>query len=102
MTSTFTEEQWLNRTTMGSGSVTAISNVVKQISSTAIPCKEVILHAAEANTINLRISGSDVSTSKGVQLQPGEDLTLTINDISLLYVIAESAGNETLTYSYTL
>ena len=99
---TYVQDEFINRTNMASGQVTAISNTKKQLSATEVPCKTVHLSAPGTNTQNLRISGSDVAIDNGIQLKPGEDLSMDINDLSLLYVIAELAGNETLDYSYTL
>ena len=101
-TPTYTEEQHVNRTSMTSGQVTAISDTKKQLSATSVSCKTDHLSAPTSNTQNLRVSGSDVADDNGVQLKPGENFSMDINDLSLLYVIAEAAGNETLDYSYTL
>lgn len=98
----FSDNQKANRNSVSSFQVTAISTTKKQLSASELACKVIFLNAADTNTQNLRISGDDVAANKGIQLTPGESYSQEINDVSALYVVAESAGNETLDVSYTI
>jgi hypothetical protein len=74
----------------GSGSATALSSL------TAVA--GVFLQADSTNTANLRIGDSNITTSRGIQLLPGQRLWYPCTNANQVYVIAES-GSPKLNYA---
>jgi hypothetical protein len=56
------------------------------------PTRAVTIKAHNANTGNIYVGGSTVSTSSGSELGPGELLSIPIDDSSKLYCVASADG----------
>lgn len=59
---------------------------------TALSVQGVTVQAPKANTIAVYVGGSDVSATKGFELQPGQSMTLPVQDTTTLWVFAASGG----------
>lgn len=85
--------------TIGDGSkdVTTAGSRVALASSTS--CKKVHIQAKIANTGSIYVGGSTIATGRGVELLPLATITLTISDLSLVYIDASVSG-EGITFIY--
>jgi hypothetical protein len=54
----------------------------------------VTVKAHSSNTGNVYVGGSDVSTSMGFELGPGESLSLPVDDAQRIYVTASPGGQK--------
>jgi len=52
----------------------------------------VTIKAKSSNTGNIYVGGSDVSSSNGLILEPGDAVSLDINDLSTVYIDADTNG----------
>lgn len=73
----------------GTGSPVALAS--------AVAASGVLLQADATNSTNLRIGDANTSTTRGIQLSPGDAIFLPVTNASLLYVVAES-GSPKLNY----
>lgn len=70
--------------------VTATGTAAAVGTSTA--CVQVVIKALDSNTTNVRVGDSQITTSRGYPLTPGESVVLGVSDVSKVYVIAESGS----------
>jgi hypothetical protein len=68
---------------------TTIGTIATQITATDIPCKEVIITALETNTGYIKIGGSSINATNGTILYATESVSMKIENVNLLYAIAE-------------
>jgi len=80
-----------------SSSVTVTSSAY-QLSNDSIRTAAIVLSAPSTNTGSLRIGGSDVTMSTGLELAPGDERTFSYLDLSAVYAIAD--GSQTLVYTW--
>lgn len=87
---------------VGSGSQTVTTAGTRvQLSSISVPCKNVTIQSKFANTGNMYLGDSTVSSSNGLVLYPGSatSFRVTPNNLNLLYI--DSAVNgEGVDYFY--
>jgi hypothetical protein len=82
--------------------VTLTSGTASQASSTALPSYSAIITAEASNTGNVYIGDASVSITKGIPIEPGNTLTIAVNepnrysevDISDIYIITSTTGNK--------
>ncbi len=86
-------------TTIGTGTKTITASAT-QLSATSIPCKRVIVHSAgghivigDANIVY------DKATRRGIWLPKGNSMTFNVNNVNLLYAIAETSSKN-ISYYY--
>jgi|GEM_PF-4635797 len=87
--------------TIGTVTNDNISNVTpEQISTTDAECRFLIITASPNNTGGITIGGSTLSTyGNGIILYPAESIQLNVNNVNLIYAIAEINGEDaTITY----
>ncbi len=80
-------------TTVGSGALYAGTFTVPATTASAMTsqaCNEVVIQASASNAQNVSIGNS---TSQPISLAPGQDITLTINNLNLVYAVATATGN---------
>jgi len=66
-----------------------------RLANTETPCRIVVIKADDDNSGNIYIGfSSSVSTSNGFRLAAGQAVTIEINDLSKLWVIADSADQK--------
>jgi len=66
-----------------------------QVSSESIACKQVILKADNDNSGDIYVGkDSSVSSANGFRLMPGEAVTIPIDDLSKIWVIATTSGQK--------
>ena len=66
-----------------------------QVSSTSVTCKQVILKADNDNAGDIYVGkDSSVSSANGFRLMPGEAVTIPINDLSKIWVIATASDQK--------
>lgn len=86
--------------TAGRQTVTTAGTAV-QLSSTATPCREVVITAETDNTGIVVVGGSAVvaslSTRKGIPLSAGDSITLEINNLNKVYLDA-TVSTDGVTY----
>lgn len=71
--------------------VTATGSAAR-ITASPTACIQVVVKALRANTTNVRVGDSSITTSRGYQLGPGEAVALAIDDVRDVYIIAESGS----------
>jgi len=88
--------------TVGSGNkdVTA-SGTAESLVSVSTPCQAVDVSAKRTNTGIIYVGGSDVSSSNGRWLYPGDSISLDVMDVNAVYLDAATTG-EGVTYLYTV
>jgi hypothetical protein len=76
------------------------SGVAESLSSTPLTVYNAIIVADAANTGNIFVGGSSVSTTNGIPVEPGNTLTLAVEvernseiDLSEVYLITNTTGN---------
>ena len=80
-----------------SGTVSAVANA-----STAVPlassqaCSEVTMQAPSENTATVLFGGS--TTTCYMELMPGKDYTVKVNNVNLLYVKSQTAVAQTINF----
>lgn len=85
--------------TGGTGQVT-VGTTATQITSFSTPTKHVLLKADMGNSGNIYVGfSSSVSSTTGFKLAPGENLSIPINDLSKIWLIADADG-QVLYYIY--
>jgi hypothetical protein len=61
-----------------------------QLSTSSVPCQGLIIQSLRSNSGNISIGGEDVSgtlgTENGVELSPGQTMTLFCKDVSLVWM----------------
>ncbi len=81
----------------GGREVVVTAGVPVQLSSTSIPCSGVIIQSLRSNSGNISVGGSDVSgalgSENGVELVIGQTVTLPVNDLSRIWIDADSSGD---------
>lgn len=84
----------------GAKDVTTAGTAV-QLTTTKTPITRVIIRAKTANTNNIFYGGSDVNEdlTNGAWLDAGEEAILDIEDLSLIWIDADTNG-EGVTYTY--
>lgn len=77
---------------IGDGSQTvAIAGTRVQLTTTATPCKKVLITANGANSGNIWVGGATVANGRGKQLVPLQDVEIWIDDLSKVYVDATTS-----------
>jgi len=66
----------------------------KQRLSDDFPTYTVVLKADDDNTGNIYVGNSDVTTSSGLRLSPGQSLSIDIDNLNKVYVIADTADQK--------
>lgn len=83
--------------------VVTTAGTAVQITTTQTPISEVILTAETDNTGIVVVGGSTVvaalATRRGIPLSAGDSITLTINNLSRLY-IDSTVSTDGVTYAY--
>lgn len=59
----------------------------------------IVLYALAANTQNVFVGPSGVTSSTGYAIEPGKALSLDVDDPSRIYAVSAS-GTQTITYIY--
>lgn len=54
----------------------------------------VIVKALSTNTVSVYLGGSGVTTSNGLELAPGQSMTIPVTDPALIYCIAGSSSQK--------
>lgn len=79
----------------GTLTMAAVINVTARQQLPAAGCRTVVLRSDKTNTATIWVGGSTVTTAGAgtvlVDLQPGELISLDLNNSSLLYVAAGSS-----------
>jgi hypothetical protein len=57
------------------------------------PCKGITIRALSGNTIDLFVGGRGASVNTGFPLSHGEQVTIPIDDVTTIYVVATPANN---------
>lgn len=65
-------------------------------SAVALPNKHltqgVILEALSTNTVSIFVGGSGVTTSTGIEIQPGGAVSAAVNNLDIIYVVCASTS----------
>ena len=69
--------------TVGTSAAALANNVLTQ---------GVIVQALSTNSVSIYVGNSNVTTSTGFELQPGQATSIAINNTNLIYVISGSAS----------
>lgn len=70
----------------------AVTGSAAAISTTQAITQGVTVEALSTNTISVFVGPSGVSDATGIELPPGASITLPVNNIDLVYVIASTTG----------
>lgn len=81
----------------------AVAGVAVQLALTVVRILEIVIQAKRTNTGRIYIGGATVSNNdtQGVFINAGESLSLSITDLSKVWLDA-SVGGEGVTYTATL
>ena len=71
----------------------ASPNVAVPLLSSAQGCLQIIISALPNNVGTVYLGGSAVTTGTGVQLVPTQSITISIADISKLYLVGANASD---------
>jgi len=82
----------------GNKTVTTAGTSV-QLSSSSVPAKKITIQAKSANTGSIYVGSSTVSATRGIELLPTGTITLSVNNLNLIYIDASVSG-EGITYIY--
>lgn len=86
--------------TIGDGNCTVTTAGTRvQLTTTATPCKKVLITANGANTGNIYVGGVTIASGRGKQLVPLQDVEIWIDDLSKVYIDA-SVSLEGVAYVY--
>lgn len=77
--------------TSGNFNVTT-AGVAEAMTSTA-RILDVILQAKITNNGNIYVGGSNVSSSNGIGLAPGQSISLSVTNLSKIYLDADASGD---------
>ena len=87
-------------TDIGDGSCTVTTAGTRvQLTTTPTPCKKVLITANGANTGNIYVGGATITSGRGKQLVPLQDVEIWIDDLSKVYIDA-SVSLEGVAYVY--
>lgn len=77
---------------LGVGAKTVASaGTAEQLTGTSIACVKIIMTAEDDNTGKIYYGDSSVSSSQGDYLFPAQKITLDIDDVSKVYIDAETS-----------
>ena len=85
--------------TIGHGRNTSISDTTPETIGASIPCKHVDLQAYPTNTGAIYVGADDVTNSEGIALYAGDIYSIDIENVNIIYVLAEVDG-EDVRYTY--
>lgn len=77
----------------------SIGTSATQLTASATACQAVILTAHPDNDDYVWIGGSGVASGNGTPLNAGDSMTLWLDDVSLIYAIADS-GTQKIAWVY--
>ena len=78
--------------------LTGTGSAQQMASATAV--QGVLVQADTTNTTNLRIGDSNATTSRGIQLAPGDSLFFLVSNSNVLYYVAESGSPKLNVFVY--
>lgn len=80
----------------GGNKVVSVAGVAEKVVSSATPASVVIVQALSTNNGNVAIGGSDVKNAagfeSGIELVPGQSITIYLTDLSLAWADVEIGG----------
>jgi len=77
----------------------SIGNTAQKVVANATPCSKIVVTAGASNTGAIGIGAASITIANSILLFPTDSLTLELDDLSKLYIIAEVAGEDaTITY----
>ena len=85
--------------TIGDGSKSVTNAGARVALASATSCKKVHIQAKAANTGSIYVGGSTIASGRGIELLPFSTITLTVSDLSLIY-IDSSVNGEGCTFIY--
>lgn len=65
-----------------------------QLTTADIPCRAVIVKSISANAGIIYIGNSTAASSTGYDLDPGESVMIMIDNVSKIYAVGASAGDD--------
>ena len=80
----------------------AVAGTAVQLSTTDTPCKYVEIFAKAANTGNVFVGGSTVSSTRGAVLEQARSIRLWIDNLNKVYIDCETGNTDGVMYVYTV
>lgn len=74
------------------GKKTVTASGTAEALSTSFSCSQVTIKALAANTNNIYVGNSAVETTDGYVLDAGEEVTVLIDDLSKVFIDADTNG----------
>lgn len=68
----------------------ALSTTPERVVASSTPCLQVCIKSLSTNAVNIRVGDSNISTTRGYQLAPGEGIALAVPDATDVWACSES------------
>jgi hypothetical protein len=82
------------------GQKTVSTTAVQISASSTVPTNGILIGALSTNSASIFVGGSGVTTSNGVELQPGASIPFTAN-LNTLYIISAASTSDVVWYNVT-
>lgn len=69
-----------------------------QLIAGSTPCRAVTVTSLAANAAPIRVGGATVAVNRGAEINPGDSITLGVNNVNLVYVFGNGADLVSITY----
>lgn len=83
--------------------ITGIADLIAAAAATQLiaadtPCRSVTVRSLRANVGIVRVAGATAAINIGVELSPGDSITIDISNVSFVYIFGNGADIVSVTY----